>query len=343
MLKKEVWVKDLVPGISVTDMFIVAEMGSGPRPSGKEPLKFNLRDRTGIIRAHAWYDQDIDKYRELYDLVSEAYEEEKVVMVEGVVKFYKGERDIEIKRIEVLEEGEFEEFPTIASLGDERIERLWREMISFAEKRLDEEGDTPDSAFVRKLLEAFFSHPELSPRFKRSPGAKYYHHAIEGGLLEHTYNVLRLATGTAILFTRTYENPVSVPLVIAGAVLHDIGKIEAYAVGRRDIRETYEGQTIGHIFLGMRIVLELAREIFSGEEMRKLPALLHIIASHHGYAEFGAPVEPRFPEAFIVYYADDLDAKLEHISRLPKELPAFSEMLRRVIYPPQDWGSSEPG
>jgi len=339
MLRKEAWVKDLVPGVTVTDMFVIAEIGSGPRPSGKEPLKFNLRDRTGIIRAHAWYDQDIDRYRELYELVSGAYEEEKIVMVEGVIKAYRGERDIEVKKIEVLDEGEFEEFPTIASLGDDQIERLWREMISFVEKKLAEEGDTPDAGFARRLLEAFFGDPDLSARFKKSPGAKYYHHAIEGGLLEHTYNVLRLATGTAILFNRTYENPVSVPLVIAGAVLHDAGKVESYTVGRRDIRETYEGQTIGHIFLGMRIVMELARKTFPDEEMGKLPALLHIIASHHGYAEFGAPVEPKFPEAFIVYYADDLDAKLEHISRLPKELPAFSDMLRRVIYPPKDWGN----
>ncbi|MGB9590285.1 MAG: HD domain-containing protein, partial [Candidatus Hydrothermia bacterium] len=307
-------------------------------PTGREPLKFNLRDKTGIIRAHAWYDQDIDRYRELYYLVSEAYEKERVVVVEGTVKTYRGERDIEVKKIEILEDGEFEEFPTIQSLGDEQIERLWREMISFVEQKLSNEGNTPDASFVRRLLDAFFRDAELSTRFKRSPGAKYYHHAIEGGLLEHTYNVLRLATGTAILFNRTYENHVSVPLVMAGAILHDIGKVESYVAGRRDIRETYEGQTIGHIFLGMRMVMDLAQDIFSAEEKGKLSALLHIIASHHGYAEFGAPVEPRFPEAFIVYYADDLDAKLEHISRLPKELPAFSEMLRRVIYPPRDWG-----
>lgn len=338
MLRKELWVKDLVPGVTVNDMFVVAEMGSGPRPSGKEPLKFNLRDRTGIIRAHVWYDQDIDIYRELYELVSRACEEEKIVMVEGVVKTYRGERDLEVKKIEVLEEGEFEEFPTIASLGEDNIERLWGEMVSFVERKLAEEGNTPDAIFARRLLGSFFSHSELSERFKKSPGAKYYHHAIEGGLLEHTYNVLRLATGTAILFNRTYENPVSLPLVIAGAVLHDVGKVESYAIGRRDIKDTYEGQTIGHIFLGMKMVMELAQEVFSREELRKLPALLHIIASHHGYAEFGAPIEPKFPEAFIVYYADDLDAKLEHISRLPKELPAFSEMLRRIIYPPKDWG-----
>ncbi|MEO0141601.1 MAG: HD domain-containing protein [candidate division WOR-3 bacterium] len=338
MLKKEVWVKDLLPGVSVTEMFVITEIGSGPRPSGNEPLKFNLRDRTGIIRAHLWYDSDMDRYRELYEKIRSAYEEQRIVLVEGVVKTYKGERDLEVRRFEVLEDGEFEEFPTIPSIGEERIQSLWEEMVSFTRKRLAEEGETQDVAFAKRLLDAFFSDPDLSERFKRSPGAKYYHHAVEGGLLEHTYNVLRLATGTALLFRRTYEKPVSVPLVIAGAVLHDVGKIESYSVGRRDIRDTYEGQTIGHIFLGMTMVIDLAKRTFGNEEMSRLPALLHIIASHHGYAEFGAPIEPKFPEAFIVYYADDLDAKLEHISRLPKELPAFSEMLRRVIYPPKDWG-----
>jgi 3'-5' exoribonuclease len=341
MLRKEVWVKDLVPGITVTDMFVVVDLISGSRPEGRKPLRFNLRDRTGAMRAHIWYDDNADRYRELYQIINRAYEEERIVLVEGVVKPpYRGvgENELELRSIEVLEDGDFEEFPTIESLGDEKIGALWEEMLSFINEKLAEAGDNADSRFVRKTLNAFFGDADFARRFRMAPGARYYHHAHLGGLMEHTLNVLRIATDAAILFNRTYENPVLVPLVIAGSALHDVGKMEAYRVSKRDIRETYEGQTMGHIFIGMNMVQTRAQAVFSPEELGRLPALLHVIASHHGSMELGTIVEPLFSEAFIVHYADDLDSKLEHMSRRMDELPAYSAMLKRDLYPPRGWG-----
>ncbi len=336
MLEKNSWIKQLQVDDRVEDMFVVAELRSGPTQTGNQPLKFNLRDATGIMWAHIWCNTQ-SEYQELYQMISRAYEEEKVVLVQGVVKAYRGEKELEVKEIKILQEGEFQDFATIDSLEPEQVERLMQDLRKIIDKRLGE-WPGPDARFAEKLIQAFFQDGEFIRDFTTAPAARFYHHAKRGGLLEHTYNVVRLATGTAVLFNKTYGTPVSVPLVLAGALFHDIGKIKSYHVGRRDIRETYQGQVVGHIFLGMSMVEQRAKQTFSPQELDRLPALLHIIASHHGHHEFGAPVEPRFPEAFVVYHADDLDAKLEHMARsVDQELPAYSVMLKRVLFEPQAW------
>jgi len=338
MREKTQWIKDLSTGMAVNEMFVIAELRSGPRPTGNQPLKFNLRDATGIIHAHMWW-QDAEEYNEKYALVAGAYNDESVVLAQGVVNTYHGESQLEVRSLEVLEDGEFAEFPTIPSIEPEELQRLEEELLGLVRKNLESAPDSADARFAGRILEAFLSDEGFMDRFRQAPGARFYHHARRGGLLEHTYNVTRLAVGTAKLFNKTYGNAVSEPLVLSGALLHDVGKMDSYEIGRRDIRDTFAGQTVGHIFLGMMAVQRVAEATFVPEELVRLPALLHIIASHHGQAEFGAPVEPKFPEAFIIYYADDLDAKLEHISRtMAQDLPGYSIMLKRVLFPPVGWG-----
>ena len=254
------------------------------------------------------------------------------MLLKGVVVEYKGNPEARVQEVKVLEEGEFEEFSAVPALPPERIEELFNSLVNLVYNNLAQgEG----SEFARRIATSFLGDWAFVAQFKRAPAARAYHHALVGGLLEHTYNVTRLALAAAQLYNESYSPKVSIPLVVVGAALHDVGKVKEYRVSRRDIRKTPEGELLGHIVLGLQMVQERAKALGLDQDPH-LPALLHVIASHHGSEELGSPVSPRFPEAFIVHFADDLDAKLAHIAR-QEELPVYSHMLRRTIFPTFGW------
>ena len=161
---------------------------------------------------------------------------------------------------------------------------------------------------LHSFLEAvFFSH-NLWDKFKVWPAAVSIHHAYTGGLLEHSVSVALGAQDISAHYS-DFMIPVNLDLVIAGALLHDIGKIEAYSIAPTP-QVTTKGNVIEHITLGYNMFTKFA-------EAEGLPdditlALGHIIISHHGRKEFGSPVLPETPEALIVSAADDLDFKLNY-------------------------------
>ncbi len=330
MRKKGVLVKDLEPGKEVEGLFVIFELRSSPEPRGENPyILFSAGDSTGSVWAKIWPGE---RYREIFTLINEAQENEKVVFLKGRVEKFGKSLELRVREIELLEEGEFEDFTAVPSLPPERIEELFKALNSLVYGSL---GSDPDSQFAKRILTSFLGDWLFVSQFKRAPAARFYHHARVGGLLEHTYGVLKLALEAVKFFNEAYPPGASVPLVVAGAVLHDIGKVRAYRVGRQSIQETREGQLLGHIVLGLQMIQERAKEEGLADDPR-LTALLHVVASHHGYEEFGSPVSPLFPEAFIVHFADDLDAKLAHIAH-QEPLPSYSQMLRRVLYPPFGW------
>lgn len=163
--------------------------------------------------------------------------------------------------------------------------------------------------------------------FFLSPAAVQMHHARIGGLAEHSIGVCDIARAVAGI-----QHWLSEDLLITGGLLHDIGKIREYEIGG-DFRYSMEGRLVGHISLG----LEMARDW-----MAKVPELsretrldiAHLILGHHGRKEFGSPVEPATPEALVVHYADDLDAKLDMLKTAADETgsgEAYVRGLRRMF------------
>jgi 3'-5' exoribonuclease len=156
---------------------------------------------------------------------------------------------------------------------------------------------------LKGLLEAMLDDPEIAERYRRAPAAKQIHHAYLGGLLEHVLSLCGLARLTAA----HYEN-LDRDLLLAGVVLHDIGKI--YELNyERGFSYSNEGQLIGHIAIALRMVNEKLRGL------PDFPPLLrslveHMILSHHGQLEFGSPKLPQFPEALLLHYIDDMDSKM---------------------------------
>ncbi|MBN2707183.1 MAG: HD domain-containing protein, partial [Deltaproteobacteria bacterium] len=166
--------------------------------------------------------------------------------------------------------------------------------------------------WLRRLNEAFFVRDqEFARAFALAPAAKAMHHAWLGGLLEHTLGVARLALKICPLYPQ-----LDADLVLSGALLHDIGKVEEL-VYERSFDYSTPGRLLGHISLGVRMIHERAAAI-KGFPAELLLLLEHLILSHHGEYEYGSPKRPKTLEALLLNFIDDLDAKLVGVETIIK-------------------------
>jgi 3'-5' exoribonuclease len=149
-----------------------------------------------------------------------------------------------------------------------------------------------------------FGDDDFRLRLELTPGSVNGHHAKLGGLLLHIYEVTSIAKATAKTMNA------NVDLVVAGALLHDIGKVEAYGIEDGVFGNTPCGLLLGHVVLGClmleRRMAALGKTICSPGQLLDLQ---HMILSHHGSLEFGSPVQPMTTEAEIVHWADEASAK----------------------------------
>ncbi len=157
---------------------------------------------------------------------------------------------------------------------------------------------------LRKAVDLFFADDAFRVQFERTPGAVHGHHAQLGGLLLHVYEVASI--GRQIARTVRQANA---DLVVAGALLHDIGKVEAYAISPEGFSHSTTGMLLGHVTLGA--LMFDRRVVASGLSLSAAQhnELLHLILSHHGSLEFGSPVQPMTVEAEILHWADESSAK----------------------------------
>jgi len=182
-------------------------------------------------------------------------------------------------------------------------DEMYAEMVDIVKENVDNE---PLCAFVLALLE------NNKETLLTLPAAKFNHHATVGGYLEHVLSVSKTCVYLADKYAEYYPDmqpPLRKDLVVAGGVLHDIGKIRELDATPTGAEYTASGNLIGHILQGRDMVRELAQEYPLDEET--LLRLEHIIVSHQRLPEWGSPKPPMTPEALIVHHADDLDAKLQ--------------------------------
>jgi 3'-5' exoribonuclease len=188
----------------------------------------------------------------------------------------------------------------------------------------------PDT-HLRPLLDAFLDDPEIARRYRIAPAAKSIHHAFRAGLLEHVLSLCGLARPIA-----AHYGTVDWSLMVAGIVLHDIGKIYELTY-ERGFSYSTEGQLIGHISIAMRMLSDKLRAFPDfPNDLRNL--LEHMILSHHGKLEFGSPKVPLFPEALLLHYLDDMDSKMECMRAAADKgamaeglFTAWSPSLERVV------------
>lgn len=216
-----------------------------------------------------------------------------VVQVIGEVATYRDKRQLKVTSIRPLPPGTIEPSRLLPSVGD--VQRYWTYL-----DRLRSEIRGPR---LRTVLDLFYEDPEFRSRYEACPASTAGHHAEIGGLILHTSEVAAIALAIAKASGADHD------VVVAGVLLHDIGKLEAYrwdgAFETTDLNALH-----GHVVLG---ALMLERAVRSVPEPpcteQELAILLHLILSHHGRQEFGAPVPPRTLEAEVLHYADDASAR----------------------------------
>ncbi|HLA84926.1 MAG TPA: HD domain-containing protein [Thermoguttaceae bacterium] len=161
---------------------------------------------------------------------------------------------------------------------------------------------------LRTLIETIWGANRAA--LLRMPAARRNHHTYVAGLLEHTLAVTRNCVYLAERYAKDYPDmkpPLDKALVVAGGALHDVGKILEYEAGPTETHYTAEGALVGHILLGRDMVREAAVDL--GMDADRLLRLEHLILSHQRLPEWGSPKPPMTPEALLVHYADDVDAK----------------------------------
>jgi 3'-5' exoribonuclease len=228
----------------------------------------------------------------------------KVVQAIGDVALYgrngNAKRQLALSApLRVIPENQVDPLSFLESAGDSAPIWEW----------LDKQRALMQSRTLKSVVDLFFANDQFRVQFERTPGSPNGHHAKLGGLLLHTFEVASIARATA---RTTRANP---DLVFAGALLHDIGKVEAYEVSATGFSMTPCGLLLGHVVLGAlmleRALARLGAPICTEGQTLELQ---HMILSHHGSLEFGSPVQPMTVEAEIVHWSDEASAKASDMS-----------------------------
>jgi 3'-5' exoribonuclease len=313
MAEKGFFIANLPRDGVVTLLALVREKELKPKRNGGVYLHLVLIDRTGELDAKSW-DNPQD--------TAALFERDDIVKVRGTVELYNDRPQLIVQRIRRCEDGEFQEADFCpASVHDP--EEMFAELRSFVESVVD--------ANLRSLLISILEDADVAAPLKVAPAAMRVHHAFRSGLLEHTVSLCGLTEAIVKRYPRLNRD-----LLIAGAILHDIGKVEELEVSRR-LGYTTRGQLVGHVALGLEI-LERHTARLQGFPVELKSLLQHLIVSHHGELDKGALKQPMLPEALAVSIMDLLDARLEQawtlIDQAPKdeEWTVYTPSLGRQLY-----------
>lgn len=283
---KSFYVGSLVPNDVITAEFLVLTKEIRQKKTGEPYLSLHIGDRTGEIEAKMW-----DNVAEVMD----SFQCDDVVRVKGLVQVYQKRSQFTIHRLRRMEEHEID-LADYFPCAERNIDEMFSELMEIVSTLRQ-----PD---LRALLQAMFRDARIAGAYKVAPAAKSIHHACRGGLMEHVLSLCGLCKLVA-----SHYKEIDLDLMLAGAILHDIGKIDELTC-TRSFNYSPEGQLLGHIVIGLRIVGDKLQEV-PGFPQKLRILLEHMIISHHGELQFGSPKVPVFPEALLLHQLDNLDSKME--------------------------------
>ncbi len=286
-------ISTLKQGEIVNDVFVVKiKKAMAPYTKGFS-FDLLLSDNSGkSIEYKYWGGPDEKRVKTIYDSIKA----DSVVLVQAKVSTYNGKLQLvtnEPGAISVLAQGQYDTADFIKPAKKD-IEKMYSEVLA--------EIESIKNSKIKKLMENIFHDSDFREKFKRHPGAIEIHHNWIGGLMQHSLELLNYCK-----LAQQMNPELDRDLLIAGALLHDLGKLEELETTTR-IKGTQKGQLAGHLVLSILFVSEKMKELDFEPLMRN--KILHMMVSHHGKHEYGSPKEPMFPEALAVYYADEMSSKL---------------------------------
>jgi 3'-5' exoribonuclease len=319
MKHKKTYVRDLAEGNSISEVFALSQAQRKEAKNGPY-WQLTLTDRTGSIEARIWYPQS-EQFKGL--------QPEQFVAVNGQVASFKDQLQMNITDMAVIDPHEagldLTDFLPSSAVPPEE---LLREMEEFLNTELTFK---PWSSLCKSVLR----DEHIRASILSAPGAKAIHHAYAGGLLEHTLAIMRICRALSELYPQADKE-----ILLVAALFHDLGK--AFELSHGISREyTDAGRLLGHIQIGLETLEPFLRKTKDLPESLAMH-LKHLIIAHHGELAFGSPCIPQTVEAFILHYADNLDAKINTVQGALKapdggEINGWSEYHRtlgRYLYQP---------
>ena len=290
---KDIYIADLA-GFEETRIFdaffLVLHKQQRMTRSNKPYMNLILADKTGQVEGRVWEPGD--------SKIAKEFERGEVVKVRGCVSRFDDRLQMKIDNLRKATPGEVEKSDLLPCTSCD-VEELWQKLLGFVESFTD-----PD---LKLLLNTLLADSGLARAYREAPAAKQLHHAWLGGLLEHVVSLLTLADRVAPHYSVLHRD-----LLLTGVVLHDIGKVRELTWDA-GFEYSVEGVLLGHIQMGMELV-EKTIDSLPGFPSRLKTLVLHLILSHHGKLEFGSPKLPMIPEALVLNFVDDLDAKMQAIA-----------------------------
>jgi 3'-5' exoribonuclease len=289
---------ELSDGMEIDQVLLVRESERRQRRDGGEYLRLHLGDRTGTVACMVW--EELEEVEELAPTGA------PVKVLGRYTVHPRFGPQINLRGLQAAAPGSFDPQDLLDGPGRE---------VSQMEGEVRELLQTIQEPHLRVLLERVFGEDsELWAGYRVAPAAKYYHQAYRHGLLEHCLGVAQAVSAISATF-----GGIDRDVAVTGALLHDIGKLEAYTEDPQNIDLTDAGRLHGEIALGY---YRIRRAI---EDIEQFPrelaqAVGHIILSHHGALEHGSPVVPCTREATLVHMIDNLGGRLGSFDRLEKQL-----------------------
>jgi 3'-5' exoribonuclease len=287
---KDIYIADLMgfdEGKGFDSFFLVLAKQQRTTKQNKPYLSLTLGDKTGPIEGRVW---------ELGDpRIAKDFERGDIVKVRGSVSRYDDRAQVKVDQLRKALDGEADKMDMLPATTCD-VTAMWTALQAVVASVAN-----PD---LKRLLEALLDDPAIAQAYRIAPAARQLHHAWLGGLLEHVVSLLGLADRVASHYPMLDRD-----LLVTGVILHDIGKIRELSWDT-GFDYTVEGVLLGHIQMGV----DLTEKTIAGlpgfpDRLRTL--VLHMILSHHGKLEFGSPKLPMIPEALVLNFVDDLDAKMQ--------------------------------
>ena len=290
---KDIYIADLAnfdEGKPFDGYFLVLAKHQRTTKTNKPYLNLILGDKTGQLEGRVWEPSD--------PRIAKEFDKGDIVKARGSASRFDDRLQMKVDQLRLAMPNEVDKMDLMPSTTYDVI-ALWNQLLGFVESLTNSN--------LKLLLNTLLADPALAQAYREAPAAKQLHHAWLGGLLEHVVSLLTLADRVAPHYPLLDRD-----LLLTGVILHDIGKVRelSWEIG---FEYTVEGSLLGHIQIGAALAERTIDSLPNFPPKLKV-LVLHMILSHHGKLEFGSPKLPMIPEALVLNFLDDLDAKMQAIT-----------------------------